>query len=91
MRKLEHLENGTQFFYEILCFRWHILRSYRFVAEVTFKSPLSPLEIRIRVSERETNRETDRERQTERERERGRERKRDRERQRETERQRDRQ
>ena len=22
-----------------LCFRWHILRSYRFVAEVTFKGP----------------------------------------------------
>ena len=42
IQKLEYLENGTYFFYEIkkilnLCFRWHILRSYRSVAEVTFK------------------------------------------------------
>ena len=43
IRKLEYLENGTQLCYEIkkilnLCLRWNILRSYRFVAEVTFKS-----------------------------------------------------
>ena len=41
IQKHEYLENGTYFFYEIkkilnLRFRWHILRSYHFVAEVTF-------------------------------------------------------
>ena len=36
IQKLEYLENGT--FKKILnlCFRWYILRSYSFVAEVTF-------------------------------------------------------
>ena len=43
IQKLEYLENGTWFFYEIkkilnLYLRWHILRSYRFLAEVTFYS-----------------------------------------------------
>ena len=42
LQKLEYLENGTQLFSEIkkilnLCLRWHNLRSYRFVAEVTSK------------------------------------------------------
>ena len=41
IRKLEFLENETQFFCKVkkilnLCLRWHILRSYCFVAEVTF-------------------------------------------------------
>ena len=44
--KLEYLENGTQLFYEIkkiinLYLRWHVLRSYCFVAEVTFKKIIS--------------------------------------------------
>ena len=43
LQNLEYLENGTWFFYEIkkilnLCLRWHILRSYCFLAEVIFKS-----------------------------------------------------
>ena len=47
IQKLEYLENGTELFYETkkilnLYLRWHILRSYRFVAEVTFKVGLSP-------------------------------------------------
>ena len=41
IQKLEHLENKKKIFCEKkilnLCFRWHILRSYRFVADVTFK------------------------------------------------------
>ena len=41
IQKLEYLENGTYFStkWKILnmCLRWHIFRSYRFVAEVTFK------------------------------------------------------
>ena len=43
IHKLEYLENGTFFLrnkknvYLYLCLRWHILRSYRFVAEVNFK------------------------------------------------------
>ena len=38
IQKLEYLESRTYFFYELinLCFRCHILRSYCFVAEVTF-------------------------------------------------------
>ena len=43
MQNLEYLENGTKPFYEIkilkLYLRFLILRSYRFVAEVTFKLP----------------------------------------------------
>ena len=44
IQKLEYLENGTQFFYEIKKFLTcasdgHILRSYRFLAEVTRKLP----------------------------------------------------
>ena len=43
IQKLEYLENGTLFFYEIkkilnLYLRWHISSSYRFLAEVTFDS-----------------------------------------------------
>ena len=39
IQKLEYLENGTEPFSEIKMYlKWHILRSYRFVAEVTFKS-----------------------------------------------------
>ena len=41
-QKLKYLENRTELFYKIikilnLCPRWHILRSYCFVAEVNFK------------------------------------------------------
>ena len=43
IQKLEYFENGTQLFYETqeilnLCIRWPILRCYRFVVEVTFKT-----------------------------------------------------
>ena len=40
MQKVKHRENGTEFFNKKvfnLCLRWHILRSYWFVAEVTFE------------------------------------------------------
>ena len=45
IQKLEYLENKTSFIYEIkkildLRLRWHILRSYCFLAEVTFNSKL---------------------------------------------------
>ena len=48
VQKLEYLENGTYFFLRNkkilnLCLRWHILRSYRFLAEVTFKDPKNDL------------------------------------------------
>ena len=41
--KLEYLENRTELFYEIkkkfiFRFKWHILRSFHFVVEVTFNS-----------------------------------------------------
>ena len=49
IQKLEYLENATLFFYEIkkflICFRWHILRSYHFAAEVIFK--VKPLHIML--------------------------------------------
>ena len=43
--KLEYFENENLFFLRNekllnLCLRWHILRSYRFLAEVTFKNTL---------------------------------------------------
>ena len=39
MQKLNNLRTEHNFSTKILnlCFRWHILRSYRFVVEVTFK------------------------------------------------------
>ena len=38
--KLEYLQKGTFLRYKKilnLCFRWHIFRRYRFIAEVTYK------------------------------------------------------
>ena len=41
MQKLDYLENRMELFYEInLYLRWHTLRTYCFVAEVTFKKKL---------------------------------------------------
>ena len=37
MQKLEYLENGNKKILNV-CLRQHILRSYRFLAEVTFKT-----------------------------------------------------
>ena len=43
IQKFENFDNGTQPSYKVktflvnLCLRWHILRSYCFVVEVTFK------------------------------------------------------
>ena len=45
IQKLEYLEDRTSSFNEIknflMCLRWHILKSYRFVAKVTFKTNFS--------------------------------------------------